>query len=226
MILLPKVPAMDDFLQLLEGWCRDYGYPVLCAGVLLENAGIPVPGETAVLVAGFLASEAGGRLFSLPMVMVLTVTAAVLGDNLGFWLGRRFARPRLQAGRHFLFLNQRTLLVAEGYFQRYGGWTIFFARFITGLRVVGALAAGTAGMAWPRFLVANAAGALVWAVSISLLGFCFGHYLPLLEQGLSRGGLIALGCLIVVLAWAYLRWRRRAPVIDPISEHSRIHESK
>src|ERR1700740_2392866 len=107
-----------------------YGYPVLFAGVLLENAGLPVPGETAVLVAGFLASPAGGGHFHLALVIVLATLAAVIGDNLGYWLGREWARPRLQAGRRFLFLTPKAAEVAEGYFERYGIWTIFFARFI------------------------------------------------------------------------------------------------
>src|SRR5256885_8872241 len=102
-----------------EGFMHEYaayGYPVLFVGVLLENAGIPVPGETAVLVAGFLASPAGGGHFHLGVVIGLTLVAAVLGDNIGFWLGHRWARPRLQSGRRFLFLTPAALQMAEGYF--------------------------------------------------------------------------------------------------------------
>jgi membrane-associated protein len=199
-------------MSAFETFAREYaayGYPVVFLGVLLENAGIPVPGETAVLVAGFLASQGH---FRIELVILLTVLAAVIGDNLGFWLGHRWARPRLQAGRGFLFLTPKTLQLAEGYFDRYGVWTIFFARFITGLRVVGALAAGTAGMAWPRFLVANAAGALVWAVTMSLLGYFFGHSLDFVHKLLGGGGLILLGSLTVLvglpLAVRHLRNRK------------------
>jgi membrane-associated protein len=197
---------MVRFFELFESCCHTYGYPILFAGVMLENAGLPVPGETAVLVGGFLASEGGGRYFQLPVVIAVTIVAAVLGDNLGFWLGRRWARPRLQNGRRFLFLSTRTLHMAEWYFYRYGGWTIFFARFITGLRVVGAMAAGTAGMSWWRFLVANASGAVLWAVSISLLGYYFGENWHLLEKWLTRGGLIALLGLLLLIS---LLWRLR-----------------
>src|SRR6516225_4806056 len=98
-----------DFETLLA----TYGYPVLFCGVLLENAGLPVPGETAVLVAGFLASPAGGSQFQVATVILVTVLAAVLGDNLGFWLGHRLARPRLQSGRRFLFLTPAALELAE-----------------------------------------------------------------------------------------------------------------
>src|SRR5262249_49191910 len=130
---------MANMVELLESYIQNYGYPVLFAGVMLENAGLPVPGETAVLLGGFLASEGEGRarLFDIRIVILGTIVAAVVGDNLGFWLGRKWARPRLQNGRRFLFLTPLALQMAEGYFRRYGGWTIFVARFITGLRVVG-----------------------------------------------------------------------------------------
>src|SRR5438128_11660945 len=99
-------PAMDNWFQYFTERYTEYGYPVLFFGVMLENAGIPVPGETAVLVAGFLCSDAGKEFlgldvskhaFTLTWVIPLTIIAAVLGDNIGYWLGRRFARPRLQA---------------------------------------------------------------------------------------------------------------------------------
>jgi membrane-associated protein len=201
---------MVDALNLIRNACDTYGYPVLFAVVFLENAGVPVPGETGVLVAGFLASPAGEQRFHLTWVMAVTVVAAVLGDNMGFWLGRQWARPRLQRGARFLFLTPRALRKAEGYFERYGSWTIFFARFITGLRVVGALAAGTAGMPWPRFLIANTGGAVAWAVTMSLLGYFFGHSLPLLHQWLGRTGLILLGVAVAagVLALFLHRLRR------------------
>ena len=212
---------MEEFLKLIGEWYQDYGYPVLFFGVMLENAGIPVPGETAVLVAGFLCSDAGKEFlgldvskhaFSLIWVIPLTIIAAVLGDNLGYWLGRRFARPRLQLCQRFLFLTPQILEKAEGYFLRYGSWTIFFARFITGLRVVGAMAAGTAGMAWGRFFIANAAGAVLWATVISLVGFYSGEYFPTVAKWIGRSGMIALGVIIAVAVLLFFwRWWNRAP---------------
>jgi membrane-associated protein len=194
---------MNWFQDFLQDYAL-YGYPVLFAGVLMENAGVPVPGETAVLVAGFLASPSGGAHFNLVAVILITFIAAVIGDNVGFWLGHRWARPRLQVGRGFLFLTPRSLALAEGYFQRYGVWTIFFARFITGIRVIGALAAGTAGMSWPHFVVANAGGAITWAVAISLLGYFFGESWELLHKWLGRGGLILLAGIIILACLHYV----------------------
>src|SRR5581483_214189 len=157
-------------MQAIADWLSAYGYPVLLVLVFAENAGIPVPGETAVLAAGLLAGRPQSPL-SLPWIIVTVTTAAVLGDNLGFWLGRELARPRLRAGKRFLFLTPNALQIVEGYFHHYGLLTILFARFIAGLRVVAALAAGVSSMSWPRFLVANAGGAIAWATTMSLLGY-------------------------------------------------------
>ena len=212
---------MEEFVKRFAEWYQDYGYPVLFLGVMLENAGVPVPGETAVLLAGFLCSDAGKEFlgldvskhsFTLTWVISLTIIAAVLGDNLGYWLGRRFARPRLQMCERFLFLTPQILEKAEGYFLRYGSWTIFFARFITGLRVVGAMAAGTAGMPWRRFFIANAAGAALWGTVMSLVGFYSGEYFPTVAKWIGRSGMIALGVIIAVAVLLYfLRWWNRAP---------------
>jgi membrane-associated protein len=188
---------------------QSYGYPVLFLVVILENAGIPVPGETTVLLAGFFCSPAGGEKFHLEWVILITVVAAVMGDNIGFWLGYRFARARLQAGKRFLLLTPKTLQLAEGYFERYGLWTIFFARFITGIRVIGALSAGTAGMKWPRFLAANASGAVAWAVTMALLGYFFGHAWDLLHEWMRDGSYVVLGIVVIAAGALYLRYKLR-----------------
>ena len=212
---------MEEFLKLIGEWYQDYGYPVLFFGVMLENAGIPVPGETAVLAAGFFCSDAGKEFlgldvskhaFTLTWVIPVTIIAAVLGDNLGYWLGRRFARPRLQVCQRFLFLTPQLLEKSESYFLRYGSWTIFFARFITGLRVVGAMAAGTCGMPWGKFFFANATGAALWATVISLVGFYSGEYFPTVAKWIGRSGLIALGVVIAfAILFYFLRsWRGAA----------------
>jgi membrane protein DedA with SNARE-associated domain len=214
---------VDGIFDLFKSWLTAYGYPILFLLVIAENAGIPVPGETAVLVAGFLCSPPGGEILHLEWVISLTFVAAVMGDNAGFWLGRRFARARLQQGKRFLLLTPRTLQLAEGYFERYGLWTIFFARFITGIRVVGALAAGTAGMKWPRFLVANASGAVAWAVTMALLGYFFGHSWDLLHRWMRNGSFVVLGIVVLVGGAIYLRYRlrrRTTSALPPAAEEN------
>jgi membrane-associated protein len=208
---------MSDAFHTFAAEYAAYGYPVLFVGVLLENAAIPVPGETAVLMAGFLASSAGGSHFHLGLVILLTVLAAVLGDNCGYWLGAHLARPRLRDGRRFLLLTPSALRLAEGYFERYGLWTVFFARFVSGLRVIGALAAGTAGMSWPRFFLANTSGAVVWATAVSLLGYFFGNSLTLIRHWLGEGGLILLGAAVALIGVSYL-WRHFFTIPTPPSQ--------
>lgn len=194
---------MHDAFHTFRELYHSYGYVALFLGVMLENAGIPVPGETAVLVAGFLASPTGGAHLDLVAVIITTALAAVLGDNIGFWLGHQFARRRLLHGKGFLFLSHETWLHAEAYFRTYGAWTVFFARFITGLRVVSALAAGTAGMHWGRFFIANALGAVTWATAISALGYFFGRSWHAIHQWLGWGGLVLLVCVVLAVGMHY-----------------------
>jgi membrane protein DedA with SNARE-associated domain len=202
---------MSDF-QAFAARYAAYGYPLLFFGVLLESAGVPLPGETAVLVAGFLASPTGGGHFNVVWVIILTTLAAMLGDNIGYELGRRLARPRLQNGRRFLFMTPEVMRHVEYYFDRYGTWTIFFGRFIAALRVAAALAAGVAGMPWRRFFLANAAGALAWATAVSLLGYFFGNSIPLIHRWLGRGSAVVLGCVVLIVGLPYLLRRlRRMP---------------
>ncbi len=202
---------MGETLQAISGWLGSYGYPILFLIVFAENAGLPVPGETAVLVSGLLAGQPDAKL-SIFWVIPIAFVAAVLGDNLGFWLGREFARRRLEQGKRFLFLTPATLRSVEGYFDHYGVLTIFFARFVTGLRVVCALAAGTSRIPWTQFLLANAAGAAAWATAMALLGFFFGQSWDLLHKWLGRGALLMLACFVLLVGLPYL-WRhlRRIP---------------
>jgi membrane protein DedA with SNARE-associated domain len=198
---------MSDPLEAFLSWYGSYGYPILFLGVLLENAGVPVPGETAVLAAGFLASPASGGDFQLVWVIALASLAAVLGDNGGYWLGWHLARPLLRRRQSFLLLTPKRFEAAEVYFRRYGVWTIFLGRFVGGLRVVAAMVAGAASMSWLRFFLANMAGAVTWATAVSLLGYFFGRSWKVLGVWLGWGTWIVLGCLLLVVVALYLRKR-------------------
>jgi membrane protein DedA with SNARE-associated domain len=195
---------MQHVFESLIDWYASYGYPVLFLGVLLENAGCPVPGESAVLVASFLASPAGGARLHLGWIIAIAFLAAVLGDNLGYWLGRRFARPPILAGRSFLLLTPARLRRLEGYFQQYGLGTVMGARFVAGLRVICALAAGVAAMPFRDFFVGNAVGALLWATAMSLLGFFFGTSWKALHHWLGWGSWIVAGSILVLVGLWYL----------------------
>jgi membrane protein DedA with SNARE-associated domain len=189
---------VSDLLDLYTA----YGYWVLGIAIMLENCGIPLPGETALLAAGYLSSPAGGSRFRLWSVIGVAFAAAVIGDNVGYWLGRRFARPRLTAGRRFLLLTPERMIQAEFYFAKFGAATVFFARFVALLRIVAGPAAGAAGMPWWRFLTANAAGAFVWAAVVGVLGHFFGHAWEALQRWLGWGA----WAVLVVAALAIARW--------------------
>ena len=193
----------------MPGWIVDlfarYGYAVVFAGVFLENTGLPVPGETALLAGAALAHS--GRL-SLWHVVVTAIVAAILGDNLGFFIGRRGGRWLLERYGPRLGVTTARLADFDGFFHRHGAKTVFVARFITGLRVVGAILAGASGLRWPTFLFYNATGAIVWSTTIALLGYALGESWDRLERLIGRSGLLAFIVVVVLAAFGVLRARR------------------
>ncbi|MDX6693951.1 MAG: hypothetical protein QOF02_1554 [Blastocatellia bacterium] len=197
-----------DILDTLTKLFINYGYWTVFVGVMLENAGLPIPGETILLAAGFFA--AGGH-FSLPLVMLVAATGAVVGDNIGFAVGHHYGRGFLLRYGKFILLTPRRLVRINNFFEKHGEKTILVARFITGLRVFAAIFAGASDMRWRVFLVYNIAGALLWATVITLLGYLFGHSWPLLERWVGRTGLFMLlaGIVIVVVLWR-VRAHRKA----------------
>jgi len=184
-----------------------YGYAVVFAGVFLENTGLPVPGETALLAGAAMAHF--GRL-SLPWVVVTAVGGAVLGDNLGFFVGRRYGRALVERFGSRLGLTRARLRQFDRFFERHGGRTVFIARFVTGLRVFGALLAGASGLPWPTFIFYNAAGAIAWSTAIGIAGYSLAYSWETLERWIGRSGLIALAVVGAVLVISVVRARRKS----------------
>jgi len=182
-----------------------YGYAVVFVGVFLENAGLPVPGETALLAGAALAHY--GRL-SLPQVIVSAIGGAILGDNLGFLIGRRAGRAVIVRHGWRIGLTRERLDQFNRFFGRHGAKTIFIARFITGLRVFGAVLAGASALRWPTFLFYNASGAVVWSITIGLVGYALGESWDRLERLIGRSGLIALIIVAAIAVFAILRGPR------------------
>jgi membrane protein DedA with SNARE-associated domain len=194
---------LHDSLQLIEHYMLLYGYWAVFFGVMLENAGVPVPGETILLIAGYFAST--GK-FHLGLVMLIAATGAVIGDNIGFAIGHHFGRSVLLRVGRFFFLTPKRFEYMENYFQQHGNKTILVARFITGLRVFAALLAGASKMPWRVFIVFNLAGAVLWSIVITTLGYLFGQSLPLLVKWVGRSGTILLVSAIVI---GIVVWRVR-----------------
>jgi membrane protein DedA with SNARE-associated domain len=191
---------IHDSLDLIEYYMLIYGYWAVFFGVMLENAGLPIPGETILLVAGYFCAE--GHL-SMPLVMVIAATGAICGDNIGFAVGHHFGRSILLRFGKYVFLTPERLEHMENYFRSHGNKTILIARFITGLRVFAALLAGASMMRWRTFLMYNVAGAFLWSVTITLLGFIFGQSLPLLVRWVGRTGtfLLIAGVVVGIIIW-------------------------
>lgn len=190
-------------------WLQDlfsrYGYAVVFLGVFLENTGLPVPGETALLAGAALAHF--GEL-SLVRVILVAMAGATLGDNLGFLIGRRGGRQFIERFGGRVGLTAKRLRQFDRFFDRHGARTVFIARFITGLRVFGAVLAGASRLRWRDFLIYNAAGAIVWCTVIGIAGYTLGQSWQLLEKWVGRTGLI--GLVVVVLAAIALARSRRA----------------
>jgi len=190
-------------------WLTDlfarYGYAVVFVGVFLENTGLPVPGETALLAGAAMAQY--GWL-SLPRVILTAIAAATLGDNLGFFIGRRAGRGLAERFGSRVGLTRKRLAQFDGFFHRYGGRTVFIARFITGLRVFGAVLAGASGLRWPTFLFYNALGAITWCTVIAFAGYSLAYSWDTLERWVGRGGLVAAALAAGIAIIYYLRARR------------------
>jgi membrane protein DedA with SNARE-associated domain len=197
---------LHNSLQLIEHYMLVYGYWAVFFGVMLENAGVPVPGETILLIAGYFASQGH---FNIVRVMLTAATGAVIGDNIGFAIGHHYGRGLLLRFGRFFFLTPKRLAHMENYFTRYGNKTILVARFITGLRVFAALLAGASKMPWRVFFVYNVAGAVLWSIVITTLGYLFGQSLPLLVKWVGRSGtvLLVVAVIVGVIVW-HLRRRR------------------
>jgi membrane protein DedA with SNARE-associated domain len=183
-----------------------YGYAVVFVGVFLENAGVPVPGETMVLAGAALAQF--GRL-SLARVVATAFVGAVLGDNLGFFIGRHGGRVLAERYGSKVGLSDRRLAEFDRFFRRYGVRTILVARFITGLRVVGAVLAGASGLPWNTFLFYNAAGAIVWSMAVGAAGYLLAYSWDTLVRLIGAFGLVGLVCFVVVVVVGVIRARRR-----------------
>jgi len=194
-----------SILEFLRSAVVQYGYWAVGATLLLENAGIPVPGETILLLASFLAySEHDLRL---PWIIVVATIAATLGDNLGFVLGQRGGRPLLARYQSVFRIQNSTIDRGERLFERYGATTIFFARFVFGMRIIAGPLAGVLRMPWKKFAVFNVLGAAVWVSVISCAGFFFGRHWEKLQRGMKRFDVVV--AIVVVLVAVILWWRGR-----------------
>jgi membrane protein DedA with SNARE-associated domain len=183
----------------MQSLVRDYGLLILFVLIAMESAGIPLPGETALVAAGVLASRGDMGIFA---VVSVAAVAAIIGDNVGYWVGRLGGRKLLQKSSLVDRHASRVLPWSERFFKRHGGKTVFLARFIAVLRVTAAWLAGISRMHWWQFFLWNAAGGIVWAVAVGLVAYYVGEAAA---AAIGRYGLIAGAAIFVLLvAGAFL----------------------
>jgi membrane protein DedA with SNARE-associated domain len=156
----------------VEHLVQSAGYPLLFALVASESSGVPVPGETGLITASILASQ--GKL-DIVLVIVLAAAGAIVGDNIGYVIGRKGGRWVLERPGAFERQRREMLRVGEPFFERHGPKAVFFGRFILGLRVWASWLAGATRMHWRSFVFWNAFGGVVWATAIGLAAYFLGR---------------------------------------------------
>jgi membrane protein DedA with SNARE-associated domain len=204
------MPAhLPGVLHTLEPTLNHLGYLAVVGLVLIEDFGVPVPGETVLVLAAVYAGA--GRL-NILLVALLGVCGAVLGDNIGFAIGHFGGRPLLERYGRFIFLTPERIERATGFFDRHGGWIIIVARFIEGLRQADGIIAGTSGIHWAKFLVFNVIGAALWVAVWTTVGYFAGGHIDTIYRDITRYSAylaIALGALLLAyIAQRVLRVRR------------------
>jgi membrane protein DedA with SNARE-associated domain len=187
--------------ELLEHFIATYGYVAVAAIIAVESMGVPVPGETVLVIASLLASR---HHLNIAGVIVAAAVGAVVGDNLGYWIGREFGYRLLLRYGSYLGLTTRRIKLGQFLFMRHGGKVVFFGRFVAVLRVLAAFLAGVNRMDWRTFLYANAAGALVWSCAVGLAAYTLGRAV------LHVAGPLGIGLLVLAIAallggWFFLR---------------------
>ena len=180
-----------------------HGLPVLFLAVMIESLGVPVPGETALIAFSVLASQGH---YSIVEVIALAIAAAIIGDNIGYWLIGRWGGRALF--RRWGWLNQyaeRVIPRTERIMRDHGGKTVFFGRFISVLRYTVAWVAGLAHMDWWRFLFWNAFGGIVWATGVGLIAYYAGQSAAdaIQRYGLYAGVAVAITTVLVMVLFHY-----------------------
>lgn len=199
-LLAHLAPVLDQF-----------GYLAVGGFVLLEDFGVPVPGETILIAAAVYAGA--GRL-NIVAVVIIAFAAAVVGDNIGYAIGFFGGRQLVLRYGRYVFITSERLDKAEQFFRRYGGVVVAGARFIEGLRQANGIVAGITRMAWPRFLVFNALGAALWVGVWTSIGYLAGSHITAIYNAITRYSLYVLIALAAAVAALIIRTvirrRRRA----------------
>jgi membrane protein DedA with SNARE-associated domain len=187
----------------IDGWLSSYGYLVVFLFVMMESIGVPVPGETALIGAALYAGSTGK--LEIWWVIAVAIAGAILGDNIGFSIGRYGGAKLLLRYGHKIRLHEGRLKIGIWLFRRHGGKVVFWGRFVSILRTWAAFLAGANHMDWPRFLVFNAGGGMVWAALYGAVYYVFGDTLRKLSTAID----VTIGVAGTAILVAFVVWTRR-----------------
>jgi len=193
---------MLAFIVNVEHLVETAGYPLLFLVVMAESGGVPVPGETGLITAGILSSS--GKLH-IELVIAIAATAAIVGDNIGYLIGRKGGRWVLERPGAFARQRKEVLLIGEPFFEKHGPKAVFFGRFILGLRVWASWLAGATRMHWRSFVLWNALGGICWATGIGLLAYFLGRSA---DNAIKAFGLYGLAAAVLALIGVLVLHRR------------------
>jgi membrane protein DedA with SNARE-associated domain len=192
------------FLAYVQPLVAQYGLYAVFLIVMLESAGVPLPGETALVLAAIYAGATGD--LHIAQVIAAAAAGAIIGDNMGFWVGRHYGMPLLRRYGRLIHIDEKRLAFGEAMFRRHGAKIVFFGRFIAILRIFAALLAGVNRYGWGSFLFYNAAGGIVWATVFGLGGYIFGEAI---HRFTGPIGLVALAAVIIGIGVSWWVVRRQ-----------------
>ena len=201
------------FLNHLQPLVAQHGYWVVFLIVMLESAGIPLPGETILVLASIYAGATDQ--LNIAFVIASAAAGAIIGDNIGFWAGRTWGLKFLLRYGKFVHLPEKRLRLGQYLFATHGAKIVFFGRFVAFLRVFAALLAGVNQYKWPPFLFFNAAGGIIWAIIFGAGAYVFGESIHLVSGPL---GMAALGGVVIgVIVFTYAVHRQEKKMEELIT---------
>ena len=219
---MPPQADLPGFLHGVAPILDQWGYYAVAVVIGVESFGVPAPGQTIMVAASIYAGAGRLNIFA---VAAIAFVAAVLGDNVGYWIGVRGGRKVVHRWGKYVFLTPERLARAEGFFARRGGRVVMVARFIDGLRQFNGVIAGITAMPWRTFLIYNAIGAALWVGWWTTVAYLFGTHLVEIIEHAHRYQWWAIG-IGVLLVGGYVTWhvrhirRRRARTAEVAEETS------
>jgi membrane protein DedA with SNARE-associated domain len=184
----------------------EHGLLILFGLIAMESAGVPLPGETALIAAGVLSAQ---DHYAIEVVIVVAALAAIVGDNAGYWIGRKGGRALLRKTPVIRDVFERALPPSERFFVKHGAKTVFFGRFIAFLRITAAWLAGISHMPWWRFLLWNALGGIVWATAVGVLAYTLGEATAQAIEEYGKYGALGAVLLLAILYLSFRFWKKR-----------------